>query len=78
MTLKELTGLAEVVRCANFSKEILGVEMMRKEFPRIHLTESEFLEHFGNVIPEPHSEAFDQRVIRWSGCEFFCLVPIEE
>lgn len=78
MTLKELTGLAEVVRGMNFTDGILGIEIMQKEFPRIQLTESEFLEHFGNMLPEPHSEAFDQRVIRWSGCEFFCLVPIEE
>jgi hypothetical protein len=75
MTLKELTGLAEVVRGMNFTDGILGIEIMQKEFPRIQLTEEEYVMHFGNTLLMPHSEKYDQRKIRWSGCEFFCLVP---
>lgn len=74
MTLKELTGVAEVIRGLNFSEGILGVSIMEPQFPKIQLTEEEYCIHFGRTVTEPHSPGYDKMVTIWGGCEFFCLV----
>lgn len=79
MKMKELAAAAEVIRGFCNCPEVIGVYGgIGSDFPTIQLTEKEFLEHFGNVLPEPFTNNNLARKVKWSGAEFIALVPIEE
>lgn len=80
MTLKELAGLCEVMQGLHHTREVLGVYVgsyKGMQFPEIHITEEEYLKHFGNTLPRPlpHDDTYDKMSTIWSGAEVFCLVP---
>lgn len=75
MELKDLGAACEVVRGLSHSPEVITVMGSGSmDFPTIQLTEEFFTEKFGNILLEPFNEDYDQRRVRWSGCELFCLV----
>ena len=81
MTLKELSGVAEAVRSMFLSGEILSVDVMERsslQFPRVQITEAEYISHFGRTLPAAHSQDYDQLSTTWGGAEFFCLVPKQD
>lgn len=78
MTLKELAGVCEAAYAMHNTEEILGIYVSNHhDFPEIHIREEEYIKHFGNTLPEPHSEAHDKMRTTWSGAEVFCLIDKE-